>query len=98
MQHRFQRVFQFRIEHLQSVLQVITFLTADGLVSLSDSRGLASALQEPDLPQRTPLQPLPSLAEQGLCVAATFLLAASNGRDGGGRKVQVRHGWLCHCL
>ena len=48
-----------------------------------------SRMQEPVLPWRAPLAPLPSLAEQGLCVAATFLLAATNGRDGGRRKVQV---------
>lgn len=74
---------------LQKPEKVITFLTADGIVTLSDSRGLTSALQEPLLPPRRLQQPLPTFAEQGLCVAATFLLAASNGRDGGARRIQV---------
>ena len=37
---------------------------------------------------RQPTAPLPSLEEQGLCLGATFLVAASNGRDPG-RRVSV---------
>lgn len=70
--------------------QVTTFVTADGLVTLSDTQGLTSSRQVPvDLFPRPWTPPLPSLSEQSICLAATFLLAASNGRDGGSRKVQV---------
>lgn len=76
--------------HFDRGMQVTTFITADGLVTLSDTHGLTSSRQVPaELFPRPWTPPLPSLAEQSICLAATFVLAASNGRDGGSRRVQV---------
>jgi hypothetical protein len=66
---------------------VVTFITPEGLVTLSNSRGLTSGSladdqwQAPDPQHRAPRLALPTLEEQGICIGQTFLVAASNGRD-----------------
>ncbi|KAK9815897.1 hypothetical protein WJX72_011570 [[Myrmecia] bisecta] len=68
--------------------EVITFFTADGMVQLP---GRTLKMPQRRLPPRAPL---PTWQEQGLCVASTFVIAATNGFD---PKRRINVLGFCRC-
>mmetsp|Transcript_4085 Transcript_4085/g.10328 ORF Transcript_4085/g.10328 Transcript_4085/m.10328 type:complete len:232 (+) Transcript_4085:198-893(+) len=62
-----------------SAQQVFSFLTPEGVFQFTSS---APGSRPAPAPRRRVAQdPLPTWQEQGLCIASTFCLAATNGRD-----------------